>query len=71
MTTAKKIADLSQKEVLLSKDIHEKTLVDIKTDKINIEGLDLFKIKRVADTGRNKVFIQDFLKKMSEEGKKK
>ncbi len=67
----KKIAELSRQEVLLTKEIHEKTLTSVKTDKIEKNGVELFKIKRILDTKRNSVFIQDFLKKMAAEGKKK
>jgi len=68
---AKKIADLSRQEVLLTKELHEKTVSSIKTDKVEKKGIELFKIKRILDTQRNSVFIQDFLKKMAEEAKKK
>ncbi len=64
---AKKIADISDGEVLLSKEIHERTLSEIKTDKKEKAGLEVFTINRLTDTERNKNFIQDFLKRQEEE----
>jgi len=68
---AKKISGLSEKNVLLSKEIHEKTISDIKTEKQEKRGLEVFTVDGVMDTKRNRIFVQDFLKKMAEEGKKK
>lgn len=67
LTLAKRLAELSQKEVLLSKEIHEKTLADVKADKLNIQGFEVYTIKRVADVERNEKFISEFLKRQEEE----
>ena len=69
LSMAKKIADVSEGEVLLSGAIHEKTVGTVKADKIKRYGLEVFTVNRVLDTDRNQVFIQDFLKKMAEGSK--
>jgi len=63
LTLAKKIAELSQGEVLLSKELHNKTMAEVKADKIEKQGFEVFTIKRVADTEKNEKFIQDFLRR--------
>jgi len=67
---ARKIADISKGEVLLSQDIHQKTLPSIKAEKQSKHGLDIFKVNRIVDTRTNKMFVNEFLKRMAEEGKK-
>jgi len=69
LSAAKKISDIAKNDVLLSKEIHEKTLVDIKTEKFAHPSLELFKVERVVQSEKNQIFIQDFLKKLAEEGK--
>ncbi len=64
---AKKIADMSDGEVLLSKEIHEKTLSEIKAEQSKKFGKEIFTVKRVTDSQRNKEFVKDFLKKLNEE----
>ncbi len=71
LTISKKLADISEQEVLLSKAIHEKTLADIKTEKNEIYGMEIFKVKRIIDIDRNRMFVQDFLKRMEEETREK
>lgn len=61
LTLAKRIAELSRGEVLLSKELHVKTMNEVKADKIERQGFEVFTIKRVADTERNEKFIRDFL----------
>ncbi len=67
MSLSKKIADISDGEVLLSKEIHEHTLSEIKTDKKEKYGLEVFTVNRVPEAERNKNFIQDFLKRQEDE----
>ena len=60
----KKIADISSQEVLLSKDIHVKTINNIKADKVTNTGdLELFRVKRVVNTEQSKKFIEDFMRR--------
>jgi len=67
---AKRLADLSDGEILLSKAIHEKTIAEVKTEQSKKNGIEVFKVKSVVDRDKNKFFVQEFLKRQ-EEGKKK
>jgi len=69
LSTAKKIADVANSEVLLSKELHEKTIPQVKTEKFQLGELETFKVKEVHETDQNKTYIQDFLKRMAEAGK--
>ncbi len=71
LVLAKRLSELSKREVLLSTNVHERTISEIKTDKITVEGIDAFTIKRIADTEKNQVFVKDFLGRMSEYDKEK
>lgn len=62
---AKRIAEISSQEVLLSKDIHEKTMNTVKTTKAATGNMDLFSVKNVVDKDSSTKFIQDFLKRNS------
>ncbi len=66
---AKKLADISQQETLLSKEIHEKSIDEIKADKKDIQGQEVFKVKQIKDNQRNREFIKEFLKRMEDEKK--
>jgi hypothetical protein len=66
---AKKIAELAQQETLLSKEVHEKSIDEIKADKKSINGQEVFKVTKIKDNERNRQFIQEFLKRM-QNGKK-
>lgn len=58
---AKKIAELSDGEVLLSSAVHSKTLSSTKTEKNPSSGsIDTFRIKRIVDNEEAKKFIERF-----------
>lgn len=63
ITIAKKVADLANDEVLLSKDMHEKTAGSIKTDKVASGAMDLFTVKRVINTEETKKFMNEFMRR--------
>lgn len=60
---AKRIADVSRDEVLLSRETHEKTMNNIRAEKAVSGAMDLFRIKRVVDTEKSKKFIEEFMKR--------
>ena len=68
ITSIRKIAEISNGEVLIGKELHEKTISSIKTEKHAKE--DVFKIKSIVNVDVNKKFIGDFLKKLEEDEKK-
>jgi len=62
---ARRIAELATEEVLLSKTVHEKTMNEVKVDKIakGDGSIETFTIKRVVDNERSAKFIQDFMRR--------
>ena len=61
---ARRIAELSNQEVLLSKEIHLASSAGVKVDK-NEQSKDIetFRVKRVINTEESRKFISDFLKR--------
>lgn len=58
---AKKIAELSDGEVLLSTAVHTKTMNSVKAEKNTATGsIDTFRIKRIVDNEEAKKFIEKF-----------
>lgn len=69
ITTAKKIASLSEKEILLGEKIKEKLVSEIKTEKQTKGNVSFYTIKGIKqDKEENKKFIKNFLDRI--EGKK-
>lgn len=67
---AKRLAESSDKQVLISKKSYEKGMTEIKAEKIDKEG-EVYEIKRVVNNEENKVFIKDFLNRMEKDEKSK
>ena len=75
LNKAKKLAELSDQEPLLSKELHEKTRSDVRTEKAELKGKiqtegkepEAYTAKKVEDNKRNKEFVRDFLKRTNEE----
>lgn len=64
VSLAKKIANKSRDEVLLSKAVHEKTMTEVKAEKAGKIGEeDVFKITRMIHSEGNKEFVRNFLDK--------
>lgn len=66
ISNAKRIAEMSEQEIYLSKEIHEKTLSDVKVDKVDLKktfGKDVYTIKRIVDSEQSKKFIDNFMKR--------
>jgi hypothetical protein len=69
LAVAKKIANISNEEVLLSKEIHEKTMNNVKAEKVDPKSLglngsiDLFRIKRIVDGEASRKFINEFMRR--------
>ncbi len=60
---AKKIAELSRGEVLLSEEMQKKVMSGIKTEKEMRAGMNLYKIKEISDRGQHDKFIHGFLER--------
>ncbi len=61
--SAKKLADLSKGEVLMTREAYEKAMSEVKAEKKNIGGMEVYEVKKVADYEKNRKFINDFLKR--------
>jgi len=68
ITSAKKIASLSEEEILLGKKIEERLKSDIKTEKEEKGNVTVYTIKEIKNKEANKKFINSFIKRI--EGKK-
>lgn len=59
----KKLADFSKGEILLTKNAYERAMAEVKAEKREINGIEAYEVKKVADYEKNKKFIQEFLKR--------
>lgn len=69
ISSAKRIADSSNEQVLVTKEAYEKGINEIKAEKKEIKGSEVYEVRQVLDKEKNKEFIASFLKRMSGEGK--
>ena len=65
--TAKKLADMSNMQVLTTKETYERGISEIKADRKIINGADVYEIRSVVDYEKNKKFVDDFLKKQEKD----
>ncbi len=65
ITKAKRISLASKEEIYLSKDIKDKLMTNVKTEKVKKSGVDVYTIKEIKkNSAENKKFINNFLKKL-------
>ncbi|MAG79229.1 hypothetical protein CMI40_02535 [Candidatus Pacearchaeota archaeon] len=69
ITNAKKIASLSNGEILLSKKMKDKTISSVKTEKKEMDGTEVYTIKEMKNKEDNKKFISEFLHRLKSEKK--
>ena len=67
---AKKLSSVSEGGVVLSSDLKNRIMSEIKTEKKSSEGLDYYVLTEVKDRSKSEKFIKDFVKKMERERKK-
>lgn len=70
LSYAKKVSDLAEKEVLLSKDIHLKTMNEVKTIRADMFGNELYKVDRVTEREKYSTFIAGFKNRQANEDKR-
>ena len=72
ITGAKRLADSSDKKILMTKDTYENAINDIKAVKKKTKDGEVYEVQKVIDKEKNKEFIQGFLGRMEREkvGKK-
>ncbi len=65
ITTAKKISSISDGKIYLSEKIKERLMSDVKTEKKNIRGVDVYIVKEVKHKKEeHKKFISEFIKRL-------
>tara|TARA_Y100000310_G_scaffold27990_1_gene26608 strand:- start:1308 stop:3320 length:2013 start_codon:yes stop_codon:yes gene_type:complete len=65
ITTAKKISSISDGNVYLSEKIKERLVSDVKTEKHNVQGVDVYTVKEIKrKTKEHKKFIKEFIKRL-------
>ena len=60
---AKKIADLADKEILISEETHKRAIPEIKANREDRSGTIVYSISRIVDREQTTKFIQDFLRR--------
>jgi len=70
ITTAKKIAALSNKEIFLCEKINDKLKTSVKTDKHEREKTKYFTIKEIKNKEEHKKFLEGFVKGLERDKKK-
>ena len=60
LTLAKKASDLADKDILLTKEVHDKTMSEVKASKVIIEGRELYKIDSISSREKYTDFISKF-----------
>lgn len=63
----KRLADASDEQILVSKEAYQNGISEIKADKKQINGGDVYEIKKVIDHEKNKEFIRKFLERQKRE----
>ena len=69
MNIAKKIANISEEEILLDEKIKTKLATSVKVEKQEINGLAVYSIKEIKKLGDNKKFLEGFVQRMKDEKK--
>lgn len=66
---AKKIADIAigKKEILLDEKIKDKLFSEIRAEKHNFNGVDLYTVKELKHSGEHSKFINDFVKRLEKD----
>ena len=68
ISAAKRLADSSDEQILVTKEAYERAGNDVKA--IKQEGIGVYEIRKVIDAEKNQQFIDGFLKRASVESKK-
>tara|TARA_Y100000310_G_scaffold61798_2_gene57042 strand:- start:1347 stop:3572 length:2226 start_codon:yes stop_codon:yes gene_type:complete len=66
---AKRLADSSNEQILVTKEAYEKGISEIKAEKKEIKGTEVYEVRNVIDKEKNAKFIGDFLKRIGGEKK--
>lgn len=69
LNLAKKMANLSKNEILLSEESSKKAMNTVKTEKTERDGVEAYKITRIVDREKYNKFVSEFLRKQEKEKK--
>ncbi len=61
---AKRLAEASNKQILVTKESYEKGISEMKAEKRKIAGGDVYELRQVLDSKKNQKFIQGFLERI-------
>jgi len=64
---AKRLAESSDKNILVTKESYQKGISELKVEKKKIGDGDVYQLRSVVDTEKNKKFIQGFLNRMKKD----
>lgn len=67
ISLSKKIASLANEEVLLSESINAKLMSEIKTMRKQVENINVYELKGVAEKGKYDKFLKEFLNRQKKE----
>ncbi len=70
-STAKKLANVSGGEVLISTEVRERLMSDVKTEKGSTGDMEYYVLSEIKDRSRSEKFIKDFMNKMEREKREK
>ena len=64
IVVVKRLAESSDRQVLVTKDSYERGISEIKVEKKAVAGGDIYELRRVVDKEKNQKFIGEFLKRI-------
>ncbi len=70
-STAKKLANISGGEILISSEVRERLMSDVKTEKGSTGDMDYYVLSEIKDRSKSEKFIKDFMNKMEREKREK
>ncbi len=63
VSASKKVADISNQEVLISERVKNKLLREVRTEKIEMAGNTYYKVLRISERANNQEKLKDLLKR--------
>ena len=70
MTKAKRLAETSDKQILVTKDAYESGISEIKAIKKKVNDGEVYELRAVIDREKNKKFLKGFIERMEKDNNK-
>jgi len=64
IVVAKRLAEASNKQILVTKQAYERGIAEIKAEKKSVAGGEVYEVRQIIDKEKNKKFINGFLERM-------